>query len=98
MLHPHNMCNVRRENDTRKQLPKFHPKTRKEMSYPVRCTHCISLLKNCKAYRKAHYYTINEDVFIDVQTLKEANTIAQLEGHQEATFKLYNQIINDTEK
>lgn len=64
------------------------------MNYPVRCTWCISLLKNTKHYKHAHYYMLENEMYIDVNTLCEQNAITMLNGYQEGVFKVYNDILN----
>lgn len=64
------------------------------MSYPVRCTMCISLLKNSKHYKNAHYYMNAGEMYIDVQTRIEANVIELLNGYQEGAFKTYRDLLN----
>lgn len=68
------------------------------MNYPTRCTHCISLLKNCKAFQNAHFYMNMNEVYIDVEDYILAENIAILQALQEETFKQYNNIVNQTEK
>lgn len=64
------------------------------MKYPVRCTCCISLLKNTRRYKNAYYYMNNGDMYIDVDTIEESYIIAQLNGYQEGTFRTYKQLLN----
>ena len=64
------------------------------MKYPVRCTCCISLLKNTKRYKNAYYYMNNGEMYIDVETREESDIIAQLNFYQEGTFRTYKQMLN----
>lgn len=63
------------------------------MKHLARCTYCVSLLKNTKKYKDRQYGYINETMLIDVDTEEEKNLIEQLNGHQEATFKIYNELL-----
>lgn len=63
------------------------------MNYPTRCTWCASLLKNIGKYKNNHIYNIEKEIFIDVETREESNLITQMNGHQEATFKIYNELL-----
>lgn len=63
------------------------------MKHLAKCTHCASLLKNISKYRNKHFYIQDEDMIIYVDTREEANLIEQMEGHQEATFKIYNELL-----
>lgn len=63
------------------------------MKHLARCTYCVSLLKNSKKYKNRQYGYINETMLIDVDTEEEKNLIEQLNGHQEATFKIYNELL-----
>ena len=60
------------------------------MKYPKICTHCISLLKNCKTTKNADYYMLSNEMYIVVEDYHTANIIEQMENHQHATFTLYN--------
>lgn len=68
------------------------------MSNPTRCTHCVSLLKNCKAFEKSHYYSLDNEMYIDVEDYTYSEIIAAIQEHQEETYKLYNNLIKLTEK
>ncbi|MBO5886610.1 MAG: hypothetical protein J6Q60_01135 [Bacteroidaceae bacterium] len=59
------------------------------MNYPVRCTQCISLLKNIKKYAHNRVYSIDKDLYIEVETTEEHNLIMQLNKHQEASLKIF---------
>lgn len=63
------------------------------MSYLAKCTHCASLLKNISKYTNKHFYNQDENILIYVDTREEANLIEQMDGHQEATFKIYNELL-----
>lgn len=60
------------------------------MSYLRNCTHCISLLKNCKKTKDAKFSVVDGIVLIEVEKKSIANIIEQLENHQLASFTLYN--------
>lgn len=68
------------------------------MSYEVRCTHCVSLLKNCKAFEKSHYYSLNNEMYIEVEDFVYSEIISAIQAHQEETYKLYNNLLNITEE
>lgn len=63
------------------------------MKYVAKCTHCASLLKNISKYQNKYIYNQDENMIIYVDTREEANLIEQIEGHQEATFKIYNELL-----
>lgn len=63
------------------------------MSYRAKCTHCACLLKNISKYTNKHFYNQDEDIVIYVDTREEANLIEQMDGHQEGTFKIYNELL-----
>lgn len=63
------------------------------MKHLAECTWCISLLKNSKKYRNHKYGYINSAMWIDVDTTEEVNLIEQLNEHQEATHKIYNELL-----
>lgn len=63
------------------------------MGYPTRCTWCVSLLKNMKKYENHKIGYMNEALWIEVDTTEEANLITLLNGHQEATAKIYNELL-----
>lgn len=65
------------------------------MNYPVRCTNVITQLKNCKRYEHAHFYKIEEAMYIDVRTSKEATLIARFNGLMEDALKTYQEILNN---
>lgn len=63
------------------------------MKHLAECTWCISLLKNSEKYKNHQFGYIMEAMWIEVDTIEERNLIEQLNGHQEATFKIYNEIL-----
>lgn len=63
------------------------------MKYRAKCTWCAPLLYNCDKYVNAYYPRDKYDTYIEVNTEEEANLIEQLNGHQEATFKIYNELL-----
>lgn len=67
------------------------------MNYPTRCTHALPLLLNLKAYKDAHFYQNNKEMYIDVQSLEESIIISEINFSQEHTFKRYQQLIELTE-
>lgn len=68
------------------------------MNYPTRCTHCISLLKNCTSLKNAHYYMIDCEVYIDVEERDIADLITKIEWYQESTSWYYNRLIERFQK
>lgn len=67
------------------------------MNYPTRCTHALPLLLNLKAYKNAHFYQIDKEMYIDVQSLEESIKISEIDFSQEHTFKRYQELIELTE-
>lgn len=68
------------------------------MSYEVKCTHCISLLKNLKKYANAKYTMHQGEAYIEIDDISERIYIEDIEMYQAATFKYYNRLINLIEK
>lgn len=64
------------------------------MKYPVRVSMILPLLQNVRDYECAHVYQVEKDLFIDVNSRKEANLIARLNGLQEESYKVYQELIN----
>lgn len=60
------------------------------------CTHCVSPIMNI--YPKSNYYYSADarDLYIEVDTEEEANLIEQLNGYQEGSFRVYNELIKIT--
>ena len=48
---------------------------------------------NSKKYKDHKMCYTNGAMWIDVDTTEEVNLIEQLNGHQEATFKIYNELL-----
>lgn len=65
------------------------------MNYPVRCTNVISQLQNSTRYKKAHFYKVENEMFIDVHTRKEADLIARFNGHMTDALDIYQTILNN---
>ena len=63
------------------------------MNYPTRCTHCISLLKNCTTTKGLHYYMLQGEMYVDLPTPSIQTLVTLLEHHQEETFFYYNQLL-----
>lgn len=68
------------------------------MNYPTRCTHCITLLKNSKAFQKAHFYMNMNEVYIDVEDYTLSTMILLLNDYQEGTYETYKQILKYIDK
>lgn len=64
------------------------------MKYKVKCTHCISLLKNLKKYAKAELCYDSEDCYIEVDKRAEVIHIEKMEMYQARTFQHYNALAN----
>lgn len=68
------------------------------MNYEVKCTHCLSLLKNLKKYANAKYTMHQGEVYIEIDDISERIYIEDIEMYQVATYKYYNRLINLIEK
>lgn len=68
------------------------------MTYEVKCTHCLSLLKNLKKYANAKYTMHLGEVYIEIDDINERIYIEDIEMYQAATYKYYNRLINLIEK
>lgn len=64
------------------------------MNYPVRCSMILPMLMNCKRYEHANFYKVDGEMFLDVQTRREADLIAKLNELQEEAWKVYSLILN----
>jgi hypothetical protein len=62
------------------------------MNYPVRVTHCISLLKSIERYAQSRVYKIDKDYYIEVDTIEEHHLIMQLHKQQELSIKTLNKL------
>lgn len=62
------------------------------MNYPVRVTHCISLLKSIERYAQSRVYKIGKDYYIEVDTIEEHHLIMQLNKRQELSIKTLNKL------
>lgn len=68
------------------------------MKYEVKCTNCLSLLKNLKKYANANYTMHLGEVYIEIDDINERIYIEDIEMYQVATYKYYNRLINLIEK
>lgn len=93
MLHEKHLCFTKRRHRTSDRLPKFYPQTKEKMKYRAKCTWCTPLLFNCEKYVNSNYPRDKYETYIEVDTIEEVNLIEQLNGHQEATFKIYNELL-----
>lgn len=66
------------------------------MKYRVNCTHCVSLIMNLYPLRENIYLHDSSNLYIDVYTPEEANLIEQLNGYQEGSFRVYNELVKLT--
>lgn len=66
------------------------------MIYRVKCTHSQSLLANIKKYQETPWRHDDYESYIEVNTSREANLIARIEGHQKDTFELYKKLLQIT--
>lgn len=66
------------------------------MKYRAKCTHCASPIMNIYPRRNNYYVTDANDLYIEVSTEEEANLIEQLNGHQESSFRIYNELVKIT--
>lgn len=63
------------------------------MKHLAECTWCVILLKNTKKYENREYEYLNDTLYIDVDTEEEVKLIEQINRHQEATYKIYNELL-----
>lgn len=54
----------------------------------------LVMLQNCKRYEHAHFYKVDEDYFLDVQTRREADLIARFNGLMTDAWQVYKLILN----
>ena len=64
------------------------------MKYKVKCTHCITLLRNLKKYADAELYYNGNECYIEVGKRAEVIHIEKMEIFQAGTFLHYNQLAN----
>lgn len=62
------------------------------MNYKVKCTHCISLLKNIKALENAEYTMHDGECYIDVNDDSDKFLIERIEFHQNNTYWYYQRL------
>ena len=66
------------------------------MKYRAICTHCVSPILNLYPMSKTQYYHGATDLYVEVNTPEEANLIEQLNGYQEGSFRVYNELVKLT--
>lgn len=66
------------------------------MKYRAICTHCASPIMNLYPKRENYYCYDATDLYIEVNTPEEANLIEQLNGYQEGSFRVYNELVKLT--
>lgn len=79
-------------------MPKFHPKTKKEMKYRAKVTNCIAHVMNITRYSKKHLISDGAEVYIEVDTYDEAETIERLNLRIEMAMTTYQTLITITSK
>ena len=57
------------------------------MNYPVRVTHCISLLKSIEKYAQSREWEMHGKYYINIDTIEERELIVQLEKQQLLALK-----------
>lgn len=62
------------------------------MIYEVKCTHCLSLLKNLKKYASANYLMTGGECYIEVNDPIDKELIEKIEYHQSNTYWYYNRL------
>lgn len=63
------------------------------MTHYVKCTNCISLLKNYTKLTNACYYMQGGEMYIEVDDDDTKSLIEKIEYHQSNTFWYYNRLI-----
>lgn len=66
------------------------------MKYRAICTHCVSLIMNIYPESEIYYYAVRKRLYVEVNTPEEANLIEQLNGYQEGSFRVYNELVKLT--
>ncbi len=66
------------------------------MKYRAICTHCVSPIMNIYPKSKNYYFADARDLYIEVDTEEEVNLIEQLNGYQEGSFRIYNELVKIT--
>lgn len=66
------------------------------MKYRAICTHCVSPIMNIYPKSKNYYCADAHDLYLEVDTEEEANLIEQLNGYQEGSFRVYNELVKIT--
>lgn len=64
------------------------------MKYRAKCTWCLTLLLNMKAFQKATIVHDKKEAFIEVNSEEMAEHIERLNAAQEVTFKRYNELFD----
>ena len=63
------------------------------MIYRTKCTHSISLLKNCKLTKDCKYTYRNGEVYVQVKNYEVYSLCHKIEYYQDLTFKYYNELL-----
>ena len=66
------------------------------MKYRAKITSCASPIMNIYSKYDYYYCAIGTDLYIEVNTPEEANLIEQLNGYQEGSFRVYNELVKLT--
>lgn len=66
------------------------------MKYRAICTHCVSPILNLYPASENFYIYDALELYIEVNTPEEANLIEQLNGYQEGSFRVYNELVKLT--
>lgn len=63
------------------------------MKYYVKCTNCISLLKNHSKLKDSDFFTQGEEMYIEVNDEIDKALIELIEYHQSNTLWYYNRLL-----
>lgn len=62
------------------------------MIYDVKCTHCISLLKNWSKLKDNYFFMQDGEMYVEVNDNIDKELIEKIEYHQSNTYWYYNRL------
>lgn len=63
------------------------------MTYDVKCTNCVSLLKNYSRLKDAYFFMQKGEMYVAVYDEIDKVLIELIEYHQGNTFRYYNMLL-----
>lgn len=63
------------------------------MIYDVKCTNCLSLLKNHNRLKNSNFFMSNGEMYVLVNDETDKDLIEKIEYHQSNTFWYYKRLL-----